>query len=221
MCNIELFTNIINTIYPPVCGICGRPDKEGLCNKCEKMLSKQAIFGIDDYTLNKERYFNNHIYLFLYKGIIRKLILSYKFREKSYIYEVFIKILKNNEKMYLFLKNYDIIIPVPISKKRKKERGYNQSAIFARKLAKILNIEYKEDALEKIKHVLPQSLLKKEDRIKNVKNVYRIKDKNKIIDKKILLVDDIYTTGNTVNECSRILSEVGVLEIGILTIAKD
>ena len=73
----------------------------------------------------------------------------------------------------------------------------------------------------KIKDNKVQSLLKKEDRMNNVKNVYSICDSEKIINKKILLVDDIYTTGNTVNECSRMLIESGACEVGILTIAKD
>ena len=71
------------------------------------------------------------------------------------------------------------------------------------------------------KNIKPQSSLNKEDRIKNVENVYSIKNQEKIINKKILLIDDIYTTGSTVNECSKVLKQAGVNNIGILTIAKD
>ena len=221
MWKISLITKAINIIYPPICGICGRTANNGLCNKCEMMLSQKMMFGIDDYSLDCNKYFNKHIYIFSYKGIIRKLLLNYKFSEKPYLYEIFVKILKKNEKKCLFLKNYDIIIPVPISKKRKKQRGYNQSSLFARKISNFLKIEYQENYLVKIKDNKVQSLLKKEDRMNNVKNVYSICDSEKIINKKILLVDDIYTTGNTVNECSRMLIESGACEVGILTIAKD
>ena len=131
------------------------------------------------------------------------------------------KIIKKNKKICLFLKKYDIIIPVPISKKRKKERGYNQSALLAREIAKQLNIGYNDTSLIKIKNITPQSSLKKEDRIKNVQNVYSVINNEKIKNKSILLIDDIYTTGSTVNECSKKLIEYGANRIGILTIAKD
>ena len=75
--------------------------------------------------------------------------------------------------------------------------------------------------LVKIKNSKKQSSLNKENRKKNVENAYVIKDGSQVKNKKILLFDDIYTTGNTVNECSRILREAGAEQIGILTIAKD
>ena len=120
--------------------------------------------------------------------------------------------------MELFGK-YDIIGAVPIHKKRINERGYNQSELIAREIAKsIPNLEYKK-ILIKIKNNQRQSELKKEDRLENVKNVYKIQNRQIIQNKKIILFDDIYTTGNTVNECSRVLKENGAKEILILTLA--
>lgn len=204
-----------------MCSICGRPTKDGLCNKCKLLLDRQAILGIDDYYLNNEKEFDEHMYLYAYDSIIRKLILKYKFQEKSYLYKIFVKNLKNNKKTYLFLKKYDIIIPVPISKKRLKERGYNQSSLLSKEISKDFNIEYNDKCLLKHKHTESQSSLNKELRTKNVEDVYSVKNQEKIINKKILLVDDIYTTGSTVNECSKVLRQAGAENIGILTIAKD
>ena len=161
------------------------------------------------------------MYLFQYEGEIRKNILDLKFNEKNYKYEAFVKILKNHKKMCSKIKKYDIIIPVPISKKRQKSRGYNQSALFAKEISKILSVKYDENILIKVKDNIAQSQLSKEDRIINIKNVYHIKNKEKIIDKKILILDDIYTTGSTVNECSRILKDNSAKNVGILVIAKD
>ena len=204
-----------------MCLICGKPTKNTLCKKCEKSLERQAIVGIDDYSSNTEKEFDKHMYLYQYDGMIRNLILRYKFQERTYLYKIFVKNLKNNKKIYLFLKKYDIIIPVPISKKRMKQRGYNQSALLAKEISKNFNIQYNEKCLLKNRNIQPQSLLTKEERIKNVENVYSVKNQEKIINKKILLIDDIYTTGSTVNECSRILKQAGGKNIGILTIAKD
>jgi competence protein ComFC len=162
------------------------------------------------------------MYLFDYQGIIRQKILQYKFGEKTYISECFTKIILNDEKICRFLKNYDIIIPVPISKKRKKKRGYNQSELIAKKIAKQMkNLKYTSKVLYKTKDTIPQSVLDKDKRIENIKGAYYIKNEQILKNKKVLLIDDIFTTGSTVNECSKILKQVGVKEIGIFTLARD
>ena len=147
--------------------------------------------------------------------------MKYKFNEKSYIYRTFLEFIKNNKKICAQIKKYDIIIPVPVSKKRFKQRGYNQSALIAKNLAKTLNIDYKENVLVKIKDNKPQSEMGQDKRKSNVKGVYTIKNKEIINQKKILLIDDIFTTGNTVNECAKVLIENSANNVGIFTIAKD
>ena len=109
-------------------------------------------------------------------------------------------------------------------KKKKNQRGYNQSELIAKEIAKkIENIEYRNDILLKIKNTARQSSLNKEQRKENIKNAYLIKSSNKeyILNKNILIFDDIYTTGSTANECAKMLKEAGAKNIGILTIAKD
>ena len=207
-------------LFPPVCGICGKLDKNSLCNKCKIRLQKNALCKIENYK-DTSSYFDEHIYLFQYTGEIRDTILKYKFNEKSYIYRTFLEFIKNNEEMCSQIKKYDIIIPVPVSKKRFKQRGYNQSALIAKNLAKTLNIDYKENVLVKIKDNKPQSEMGQDKRKSNVKGVYTIKNKEIINQKKILLIDDIFTTGNTVNECAKVLIENSANNVGIFTIAKD
>ena len=115
--------------------------------------------------------------------------------------------------------DYDIICSVPIHKKRMKERGYNQSELIAKEIAKNLTNTIYKKVLKKIKDNKRQSELKKEERLQNVKDVYEIQNKQIIENKKIILFDDIYTTGNTVNECSKVLKENGAKEILVLTLA--
>ena len=119
------------------------------------------------------------------------------------------------------LKRYDTIIPVPISKKRMKERGYNQSTLIAKELSKKIKIDLEINCIIKVKNVKEQSKLNKEQREKNIQNVYELKNKQKIINKKILLIDDIYTTGSTVNECSKILGQGKTAQIDVLVVARD
>lgn len=214
-----MIQTIINLIYPKVCGICGEISKEDICNKCKV---KIKTWQRDKKHIYLTKNFDTHMYLFDYQDVIRQRILQYKFQEKTYLFRSFVKIILNDKKICGFLKSYDIMVPVPISKKRKKQRGYNQSEMIAKQIAKQMHeIKYKGDILYKIKDTLPQSLLDKEKRRENIQNAYYIKNKELVQNKRILLLDDIYTTGNTVNECSRILKQAGAREIGVLTLAKD
>lgn len=167
------------------------------------------------------RYFEELITMFKYEGIIRKIILDYKFNEKSYTYLTFTKFILKNKNVFEKIKSYDTIIPVPISKKRYKERGYNQSYLIAKEIAKNTDLEILNNCLIKTKNIIEQSKLNKEERKINIQGVYEIKNSALIKNKKILLIDDIYTTGSTVNECSKILNKGKTNKIGVLTIAKD
>lgn len=216
---IFLYEKILDLIYPPNCVICGKNSEEYLCKKCEKIIEQYAINKIDKY-LNK--YFNSHAYIFKYEGKIRSLIIDYKFNDKAYLCELFVKFLIKNKKICRFFETYDIIIPVPIHKKRKAQRGYNQSELIARRIAvKFNDLRLEEKKLEKQKSTIEQSKLTKKQRIENAKNVYKINNKEKINNKNIILIDDIYTTGSTANECAKVLKENGAKNIIIITIAKD
>ena len=129
--------------------------------------------------------------------------------------------LLKNENFFEKIEKYDTIVPVPISKKRKKKRGYNQSELLAKEIAYNANLVLEKESLYKIKDIVEQSKLNKENRLKNIQGVYELVNKEKLNKKKILLIDDIYTTGSTVNECSKVLREAKPKKIGVLTLAKD
>ena len=112
-------------------------------------------------------------------------------------------------------------MPVPISRKRFKERGYNQSELIAKEIACSSKLELETECLFKTKNIIEQSKLNKEERLKNIQGVYDLVNKGKLYKKKILLVDDIYTTGSTVNECARVLRKARPSKIGVFTLAKD
>lgn len=210
----------LNLIYPPTCGICGKLNQEFLCKKCRKMLENQAEFAVE-INQNPEGNFKEHLYIFKYEGIIRKSILKYKFRNEAYLYKTFVNFLLKNQKFFQILKSYDTIIPVPISKKRQKERGYNQSYLLAKEIAKSTNLKLEKECLFKIKNIVEQSKLNKENRRKNIQGVYELKKEQRLKHKKILLLDDIYTTGSTVEECCKILKQAQPSKIGVFTMAKD
>ena len=216
---IFLFKKILDFIYPPCCLRCGKKEgKKYLCSRCYKILN---LYRIDKSFKYKDKYFNEHLCIFKYEDKVKKLLTDYKFNDKAYLFEIFIIFLLKNKKMCRFFKTYDIITPVPIHKKRKKDRGYNQSAIIAKKIANnFSNLEYL-DLLEKRINNKPQSSLNRNERIENVKNVYNAINIRNIKNKNIIVFDDIYTTGSTLNECAKVLKQNGAKNIIVITIAKD
>lgn len=168
----------------------------------------------------QDKNFEKLLYCFKYEGNSRKIILNYKFKEKSYLYKTFVNFLLKDKIFFNFIKNYDTIVPIPVSRKRKKERGYNQSELIAKEISNKMQIQY-NNVLIKSRNIIEQSKLNKEDRQKNIKGVYDLKNKEIIKNKKVILLDDIYTTGSTVNEASKILKQGNVKTISVLVLAKD
>ncbi|MCR5146872.1 MAG: ComF family protein [Clostridia bacterium] len=219
----SIFKQIINLIYPPVCGFCNQINNEFLCKKCEQKLEQEKIATIINYK-NDPVFFDEQFYLFKYKKDIREYIINYKFNEKSYLYKSFTEVfVRESRFINKFIKNYDIIIPVPIHKKRYKTRGYNQSELIAKDIAKSCHIEYNKNILIKQNNIVAQSSLDdKLDRIKNIKNAFsKGTDIELVKNKKIAIFDDVFTTGATANECAKVLKENGAVVVGVFTIAKS
>ena len=235
--------SFLDILFPQVCTICGKMDKNYLCDKCYKKIEKfkkdELIQGKVKIFLNnkfykkdyiiKDIYFDELFYSFEYKGIIRKLLLKYKFYGSAYLSYMFANLLINNPKVKNILERYDIIIPVPMDKIKKIKRGYNQTELIINifksysqilKNVSLKKFDYK-DYIIKIKKSKTQSKLNFKQRQENIKNVFKVKNFNKLKNKNIIIFDDICTTGATVNEISRILKDIGVNRIIVLVIAKD
>ena len=214
------FNDALNIIFPPKCAICRKIDTV-ICENCEKVIKKYSINLIRKECINIEKGKKIEVekfFIYKYKEIMRELLIKYKFNDQSFLEETFVKIMSKNKKVCRFLKKYDIIIPVPLSKERRLQRGYNQTELIARRLENYIKIE--TNSLIKIKNTKPQSEKNAKDRAKDVKGIYKIKNIDKISGKKLLIFDDIYTTGSTVNECIKELSKI-TNDIGVLILAKD
>lgn len=215
---MNFINSALDYFFPPICGMCGEINENYICNNCYENIKKIKKCVINEYN---NRNFSKHLYIFRYEGIIRNKIIEYKFEDKGYLYKMFAKIILSDKKTCNFIKKYDVIIPVPISKKRKKKRGYNQSELVANELAQKLNQDIWTDIIIKKKDNKAQSELNKLERIKNVEDIYEINKPIEVKNKKVLLLDDIYTTGSTVNEIARKLKQNQTQEIGVITLAKD
>ena len=212
---MNLLEKALEYIFLPSCGVCGKLGEGYLCKECEKELNKYTI-NCNDF---KQK--TDILHIFQYKELIRKLIIQYKFNNKSYLYKTFCEFIVKNKKAFDFIKSYDIIIPVPMHNRKKALRGYNQSELIAKELAKTAKIKIFTDVLIKTKNNKVQSSLNKQDRKNNVKDVYKLVKKEKIYNKKVLIFDDIYTTGATIEACKKEILTANVKSVGILTLAKD
>ena len=196
--------------------LCDKPlrlppnSKIGKCEKCQnkKISGLFCALSYQENQLTKKL-----IYQFKYQPYLKNLaeILA------SLIAEHLILINKNSNEIW----ENSVLIPVPIHKKRFNERGYNQSVELAKELAKILKTPVVLNCLIKIKSTKPQMELKKEERQKNLEKAFIIKNTDQIRDKKIFLVDDVYTTGSTMQECAKILKQAGAKQVWGICIARD
>lgn len=210
---IERFLNIL---FPKVCLNCGKQGESYLCSSCFLALDLRfRIFPVQN------KYYDFLIYLGKYKDEIRNKLLQFKFYNKAYINEYFLEFLLKDKNICDFLKSFDLIVPVPMYKDKKSRRGYNQTELFAKNLGKNLELSYEENILIKFKENKTQSLLPQNERTKNVRDVFKIENYFEIKDKKIILIDDIFTTGATIQICSKLLKKAGAASIIALVIAKS
>ena len=194
---------LLDIIYPydNKCIICGVEGFLGICSKCKSEIKR----------VHQQEEIMAYGY---YGGVLKKLILNLKYH-KSFIAG---KVLADLLCQIIIEKklSIDCICYVPIS----KERGFNQCSVLAKNISSILDIPV-IDCLVKIKETKEQKLLGKEERVKNILGAFEVKNKEKLFKKNILLIDDVYTTGATINECKKNIEKCNINKIYLLTIAKS
>ncbi len=121
---------------------------------------------------------------------------------------------------HLLYRDLDLLIPVPAHKRRIKERGIDHILLICEKISRGLKIDLEKDNLLRIKYTVLQTDLSREGRIKNILNAFIVKRPKRLKGKSILLIDDLFTTGSTVNECARSLLNSGVKRVLVLTLAR-
>ncbi len=214
-----MFTKILNILYPKFCFNCG---KEGtyLCQDCQ---STMAI--LDTHKICKTANLKDLYWALPYQGNLIKNLIR-KFKYEPFIKELAIpltSLIINHfqliEKSFADFSNF-ILIPVPLEKRKIKWRGFNQAEEIGKELAKLLKIPLVSDCLIKTKETLPQVKFKKEKRKENLKEAFSIKNKKQVSGRKILLIDDVYTTGSTMEESAHVLKDAGATEIIGVVVAR-
>lgn len=205
-----LWEGLIEVVYPRenYCIICKTEDCFGICDICKKSVK----------TIN-DSYQDEIISYGYYGGVLKDLILKFKYKSNFTAGDILTEFLEE-----YIIKNFEykdyIITYIPLSKKSKKARGFNQCEYIAKKIAGDLSIEVLE-VLIKLKETKEQKKLKKDDRYENIKNAFEVKKGINVRSFRIILIDDVTTTGATLQEACKLLKKFGVKEIKLLTLAKS
>lgn len=204
--------NKLEFISQPYCRRCGRPFANGdnltqadfLCGACLK--DKKPLFRMSRAA-------------FKYTDRSKQLILAFKFYDKTENAPTLAQLMYNAGHD-IFAAGVDVIIPIPLHFTRLLKRRYNQSALLAKELCKLSGVKVDYTSVVRHRHTRPQVEFSGHDRVKNVKDAFKVKFPARIKGKRVLLIDDVMTTGSTLKECALALKKAGAVSIDTLTVAR-
>ena len=193
---------------PPNCNTCGYP-----------FLGDWVIGKSCPHCTDLDPYFNKGYTLFLSKGVGRQLIHSLKYSNGRFLLKDLKTIIKQLPHLEKIFQN-SVLVPVPLHPTKLRERGFNQSLQFANLIHELFKEDTKiAEILTRKKYTQSQTTLSKEKRENNVKNAFELTPKIKLdFSKKYILLDDVFTTRHTLNECSKVLKQSGIQSIELLSI---
>lgn len=199
----------LSPVTHPMCTICGVPFHAagGQDHLCENCLRKPP-----SYDLVRAPY--------LYVGPLMDAIQRFKYKAETHLISSLGPLLSCFAREWLPDPHDYLVIPVPLHRRRLRSRGFNQSLLLARIVSSDLGTCLDYLSLVRVRHTVAQTGLGKEERKKNVKNAFSLRDSGVVEGQKILLIDDVFTTGHTLNECAKTLKKAGADAIVCLTLAR-
>ena len=199
----------IQTVTNPLCPSCGFPHTtpQGADHLCE-----ECILSVPPFSVARS--------MGIYRATLLDAIHLFKYHGKISTGEALGRMMAQISYDSLAIGNYSLIIPVPLHPKRLRERGFNQSLILARQVSKRFSIPLDFLALKRTVHTEAQVRLSGRARRVNVRGAFSVPDRGRVRGERIVLIDDVYTTGSTVRECARVLLHSGAREVAVLTLAR-
>ncbi|TET45553.1 ComF family protein [candidate division TA06 bacterium] len=194
----------IRPVDSPYCQVCGRPlRRAGLCRACErygKAYVRRRAVGI-------------------YESVLAEAIKSLKYRSRLSIAKKLGKMMSRLALADSEMSRVDAIVPVPLHRVRQRERGYNQALLLSKEISREMNLPVVAKSLVRTKFTKQQTRLSRKKRRGNVAGAFKVLDRESVRDKQILLVDDVTTTGATLEECTKALLDAGACAVYCLTAA--
>jgi len=228
----------VSLLYPAVCSICGGTVRAGeyLCNQCDaKAVRIVAPFCekcsepfegaiTSEFTCancaHRRIHFDAAVSAYRGRGIVREIIHEFKYGRQIHLRHLVARWLQaalDDERIRGC--QFDIIVPVPLHAARQRERGFNQASLLAGLLSAQISIPSKP-LLDRIRYTTTQTALDRSERMENLHNAFRLRKNADVRGLRVLLIDDVLTTGSTLSECARVLKRAGALSVHAATAAR-
>ena len=213
----------VDSLAELICSECWVKIKRNIpptCRYCGKHINSSVLDGICETCKKRDYYFDRVYAACNYDGILKELIHQFKYSGKEYLGFILSRLLiEFINKSGLSLECFDFVIPVPLHKRKKREREFNQSYILAKNVAEQFKLVLLKEGLLRIRDTRTQTELPKQKRFKNVKDCFLVNPRVELKGKNILLIDDLLTTGATCSEAAYALKQAGCQQVWVLTLA--
>lgn len=229
---MKIFDKCLGILYPQTCCFCGKVSKNKICKQCMeeityiqepicKRCGKPIRYEEREYCSDcqgKTFFYEGGKSIWLHVGKVRWSVYQFKYGNRRIYGKFYAEELFRLYGCWVRKQEIDVIIPVPLHPKRRRKRGYNQAEIIAKHFGKLAGIRVDTKSVIRVHNTRPQKELNHVERKKNLEHAFRATTCwNKA--ENVLLIDDIYTTGNTINAVSRVLKENGAGKVWFLTIS--
>lgn len=236
--NSELFHAAVSLLYPATCTICRQHLRAGeyLCDACEAKIARivppfcETCSEPFDGSINtaftcancahRAIHFDAAVAAYRGRGIVREVIHQFKYNRQIHLRHVVARWLcaaLDDERLRNI--QFDLIVPVPLHPARQRERGFNQASVLAELLSAQTSIPCKP-LLKRMRYTTTQTALDRSERMKNLHNAFRLRKNADVRGLRVLLIDDVLTTGSTLSECARILKRAGATSVHAATAAR-
>lgn len=224
---LEILRFFVDFFYPPYCPICHsslKEEKSIVCENCWKQIPRldknYDIVAEIKSKLKGQVYFSQAYSVWHFIGPIQNIIHFLKYQNFRNVTHQMGKFMADMIREFNLPQEQLMLIPVPLHKTRIRERGFNQSLLLCISISSQLNIDYSDKVLVRTRYTQSQTKLNASKRQKNVANAFQVKSAESIRGKTIILVDDVITTGATMNACAQALARCGASEIILISAAK-
>jgi competence protein ComFC len=235
---LDLIGAVASLLYPPACAICSANVATGqylcgdcdakvvrivppFCAKCSEPFSGAitSIFTCANCA-HRALHFDAAVAVYRSRGIIRRVMLEFKYHRQIHLRHLVARwLFAALDDGRLRGRVFDLIVPVPLHPARERERGFNQSALLAQLLSAQIVVASKP-ALERIRYTTTQTAFDRAERMQNLHGAFRLRKNADVRDLRVLLIDDVLTTGSTLSECARVLKWAGAACVYAATAAR-
>ena len=234
----KLFQAAISLLYPATCTICWKNIRAGtyLCDVCEAKIVRivppfcetcsepfEGSITIAFTCANcahRTIHFDAAVAAYRGRGIVREIIHEFKYARQIHLRHLvahWLRAALNDERLRDI--SFDLIVPVPLHPARQRERGFNQASLLAESLSAETSMPCRP-VLQRIRYTTTQTALDRSERMENLHNAFRLRKNEDVRRFRVLLIDDVLTTGSTLSECARVLKRAGAISVHAATAAR-